>query len=212
MARVDRALRRAATSGSGHTNDAPARHPGATGAFALFGEVLLTGVLVAVGGALIVTLPAALAAATSHLRRYVRAETSSFGQAWADFVRALPGGLVVGATSVAVAAILWVDISIGRSGALPGGGAIVAAGWVLAAVAAGALLAATGRWTADGGWKGAFRGLPRSMASDIPGAIYLIIAAGFIALAGSMLPPLVLPALGCAALAAVAIPERPRRR
>lgn len=128
-----------------------------------------------------------------------------------DLRRALPGGLVVGAASVAVAAILVVDIVLAASGALPGGEIVGAAGWVLLAVLAGAVLSASGAWEPETGWRSALSALPISAARDVPGTVYLVVAACFVGLAAWMFVPLVVPALGCAALAAVAVPERPRR-
>ncbi|GAA4768541.1 hypothetical protein [Microbacterium gilvum] len=207
-----RAAARAAASGSGPTRDEPARNPGAVGAFGLFGEVLLTGVLVVAGGLLVLTLPAALAAGSRHLRRYVRAERSTLKQFWADYLRALPAGAVVGLASTLIAGVLALDIVLAGSGDLPGGAAIGAFGWVLAALLAGALLHVCGTWTPETGWATAIRSLPGAVARDVPGALYLVAAACFVGIATWMFPPLLLPALGCAALAAVAVPVRPRRR
>ena len=82
--REEKAARRADLSGAGPVlqERAPMRFPGATGAFALFGEVLLVGLLITVGGILLVTLPAALAAGIRHLRRYLNAEASPQRQFW----------------------------------------------------------------------------------------------------------------------------------
>ncbi len=212
MGKVERAARRAARSGAGPTKDAPAANPGATAAFALLGEVLLAGILVAAFGVALVTLPAALAAGIRHLRRFVRAEGSPFSAFWRDFVRALPAGLAVGAAALAIAAVLAVDIVLAGSGALPGGELVAGAGWVIAALAAGALLMASAAWNPVDGWAAALRGLPAAVSEDPAGAAYTVVAACFVGLAGWMLIPLVVPALGCAALAAVSIPTRRRKR
>ncbi|WP_029150449.1 hypothetical protein [Microbacterium indicum] len=209
---ASRARRRAAASGTGPTADAPAANPGATAWFALLGEVLLTGIGVTVASLPLVTLPAALAAGHRHLRRYVRAEGSSFGAAWRDFARALPGGILVGAGALALAAVLAVDIAFAGSGALPGGSAFVVAGWAVAVAAAGALLVAAGLWDPSSGWRGALRALPAAVTSDLAGAAYVALAGGLVLLATWMFAPLLVPALGCASLASVAAPARPRRR
>ena len=144
-----RAARRADASGSGPTleeRDAP-RFPGAGGAFALFGEVLMVGLLVTIAGLPIVTLPAALAAGIRHLRRYVAAEASPAAWFWQDVKKALPGGLVVGFAGLVLTLLLLLDIDLARSGALPGGGAVEIVGWVGLAVVAVALLAAAGAWS-----------------------------------------------------------------
>lgn len=211
MAKRDRAARRAAASGSGPTHDAPARNPGATGAFALFGEVLLVGVLVGALGLVVVTLPAALAAGIRHLRRYVRAEGSPLREFWRDVLRALPTGLVVGVGAAALAAVLTIDILLAGSGQLPGGSAIAVAGWVVAALAGGALLVACAAWDPRTGWASALRAIPGTAAADPVGAAYHVAAAAFVGVAAWMLIPLFVPALGCAAIAAVAIPARTRK-
>ncbi|MCC2031622.1 hypothetical protein [Microbacterium allomyrinae] len=209
-----REARRADASGSGPTLDerAPSRFPGATGAFALFGEVLLTGLLVAAGGIAVVTLPAALAAGIRHLRRYLDADASHARLFWQDYRRALPGGLVVGAVSVVLALLLALDIDLANSGALPGGAAIAVVGWAGLVVGAVALLAAAGAWTPESGWRGAVRGISATLAADPVGTAYLAATAVFVGVATWMLVPLILPALGCAALAVVAIPARRRTR
>jgi hypothetical protein len=210
--REDRALRRAAASGAGPTAADPARNPGAVGAFALFGEVVLTGLLVTAAALPILTAPAALAAGHRHLRRYVRAEGSSLAQAWRDFVRALPGGLLVGLAAAAAAAALVLDIVLAGAGALPGGALVVGAGWTVAALLGAALLIAASHWSAEGGWRAALRAVPGAVGADPLGTLYIACAGGFVMLATWMLVPLIAPALGCAVLATVAVPARARRR
>jgi hypothetical protein len=47
-----------------------------------------------------------------------------------------------------------------------------------------------------------------SLRADLVGAAYLLSAAGFTVIVTWQLAPLIMPALGCVALAIVAIPER----
>lgn len=212
--REEKAARRADLSGSGPVRGerAPLRYPGATGAFALFGEVLLTGLLVTVGGILLITLPAALAAGIRHLRRYLNAEASPQRQFWRDYLKALPGGLVVGLAALVLVLLLVLDIDLAGSGALPGGIAVSAVGWIGLAAVAVTLLAAAGAWSPDTGWRAAVRRVPAVVAADRGGALFLVAAAGLVCVLTWVLVPLVIPALGCAALAVVAIPARRRRR
>ena len=49
------------------------------------------------------------------------------------------------------------------------------------------------------------------MRDDLAGAAYLVATAVFAGVVTWQLVPLVIPALGCIALAIVAVPERPRR-
>ena len=209
-----RAAKRADASGSGPTLDErpPARFPGATGAFALFGEVLLTGVLVTVAGIAVVTLPAALAAGIRHLRRYLHAEASPVRFFWRDVRSALPGGLLVGLAGVLLAGLLLLDIDLAGSGMLPGGPVIAVIGWTGLVLAAVALLSAASAWSPERRWRAALSGVPATLRADLRGALFLAATAGFVGIATWMLVPLIVPALGCAALAVVAIPERRRAR
>ncbi|WP_438854225.1 hypothetical protein [Agromyces sp. M3QZ16-3] len=212
--RAERDARRAERSGSGpvRSGAAPARFPGATSAFALLGEVLLVGVLVALVSIPLVTLPAALAAGVRHLRRYLLAEGSRLGGFWADLRAGLLGGIGVGGASAVVVLVLLLDIDLANSGALPGGPVVAAVGWLGLAALALALFTAAGLWTPNLGWLGALRAVPRAVAGDPVGAAYLVASAGFAVVVTWQLFPLVVPALGCVALAIVAVPERPRRR
>lgn len=214
MSRADRAARRAALSGSGPTSDetAPAaRFPGARGAFALLGEVLLVGILVAVVSIPVITLPAGLAAGARHLRRYLKAEDSGLEWFWRDVRAALVGGIGVGAASLAVAVVLALDVDLASTGVLPGGPVVAIVGWAGLAVLSLVLLTAAGRWTPGRGWLGALKEVPGAVRQDLAGAAYLVAAAVFAGVVTWQLLPLVIPALGCVALAIVAVPERPRR-
>lgn len=211
--REEKAARRAEVSGAGpvrgeHT---PSRFPGVAGSFNLFGEVLLVGLLVTAGGVLLVTLPAALTAGIRHLRRYLNAEASHQRQFWHDYKKALVPGLAVGVAALVLTLLLVLDIDLARSGALPGGAVVEVIGWVGLAVVAVVLLAAAGAWTPESGWRAALRSVPTALASDVPGALYLVATAIFVCVVTWALPPLVIAGLGCAALAVIAIPARRRR-
>ncbi|WP_448809080.1 hypothetical protein [Agromyces bauzanensis] len=210
-----RAAQRAALSGSGPTSDdatAAARFPGARSAFGLLGEVLLVGILVSVVSLPVITLPAALAAGVRHLRRYLRAEDSALGWFWRDVGASLVGGIGIGAASVVLALVLALDIDLASTGALPGGPVVGVVGWIGLAVLVLVLLTAAGRWAPGLGWLGALREAPRAIRADPVGAAYLLATAVFAGVVTWQLAPLVVPALGCVALAIVAAPERPRRR
>ena len=212
---TDRIARRAALSGSGPTRDdaaTEARFPGARSAFGLLGEVLLVGILVALVSLPIITLPAALVAGVRHLRRFLRAEQSGIEWFWRDVRSALLGGIGIGAASVVIVAVLALDIDLAATGVLPGGPVVGVVGWIGLAVLALVLFTAASRWTPGSGWLGALRAVPGAVRADPAGAAYLVATAGFAGIVTWQLLPLVIPALGCVALAIVAVPERPRRR
>lgn len=215
MSRADRAARRADLSGSGPTRrgdgETP-RFPGATSAFALLGEVLLVGVLVTLVSIPVVTFPAALAAGVRHLGRFLRAEESGPAWFWRDVRAGLLGGIGVGAASAVLAALLVLDIDLASTGALPGGPIVGVVGWLGLAALVLVLFTAAGRWTPVLGWRGALRAVPHAVRADPAGAAYLLATAAFAAIVTWQLLPLIVPALGCAALAIVAVPERPSRR
>lgn len=210
--RAARAAVRADRSGSGPVLDerVPGRFPGAAAKFALFGEVLLVGLLVVLVGVLVVTLPIALAAGIRHLARYIAAEDSRLGLFWRDVRAGIAGGSVVGLIAAVIAVVLAVDIDLARSGFLPGGGVIEAVGWTgLAALAVGLLIAA-GAWDPRTGWRAAVRSVPAIVRSDLRGLVFYVAAVALVVILTWMLPPLLPAALGCAVLAVVAVPERRR--
>ena len=210
---ADRAARRAALSGSGPTTDAsaPARFPGARSAFGLLGEVLLVGILVALVSLPVVTVPAALAAGVRHLRRFLRAEDSGLEWFWRDVRAALLGGIGIGAASLVAATVLLLDIDLASTGVLPGGPVVGIIGWLGLAALVLALFSAAGHWSPQLGWLGALRAVPGGLRADPAGAAYLLATAAFAGIVTWQLFPLLIPALGCVALAIVAVPERPRR-
>jgi hypothetical protein len=205
---------RADRSGSGPTlEDRPAdRFPGATAKFALLGEVFMIGMLIAAVGILVVTLPAGLAAGVRHVRRYINAEDSALVHFWRDVRSGLPGGAAVGTIVALATVVLLLDVDLARSGLLPGGVLVQIVGWAGLAVVAVSLLTAAGAWAPAGGWRAAVRAVPRSVAGDPGGAAYLLATAGFVVVVTWARPPLLIPALGLAALAVVAIPVRRRSR
>ena len=212
--RAESAARRADHSGSGPTlsEHTASPFPGARMKFALFGEVLTVGLLITLVGLLVVTLPVGLAAGIRHLRRFVAAEDSRLALFWQDVRAALLPGAAVGAAALVATLILLIDIDLARSGFLPGGAAIEVVGWAGLGAVALVLLTAAGAWSPESGWRGALRQVPARLRADLPGAAYLLATAVFVGVATWALIPLFLPAIGCAALAVVAIPERRRTR
>jgi hypothetical protein len=56
------------------------------------------------------------------------------------------------------------------------------------------------------------RAIPAAVRADVAGALYVVATAVFVGVATWALIPLFIPAIGCAALAVVAIPARARGR
>lgn len=187
------------------------RWPGAEGKFALFAEVLWMGILTVAGGLLLVTLPAAIAASTRHLHRYLLAERSTFGQWWSDFVAALRTGWLVGLMTVLLAAVLFFNLVLAGTQVLPGWQVVFVVGLGAVAALAVALLQSAVRWKREAGWRQALREGLQSFVSD-PGAILpLIVALVLTTVVTWQLPPLIVPGMGCLVFAVLVVKERERR-
>ena len=212
--RAERAARRDERSGAGPAGDGhdPGRLPGATAKFALFGEVLFTGILVVGLSLPIVTIPLAFAAGTRHLRRFVRSESSSMSLVWQDLApRNLLRGLPAGIAFTLVVAVLAADLVVGYGGAVPGAGLVLVVGWAGLALVAVTLLTAARLWEPERGWIAALRACWPEWRADPAGVLYLLAGVVFVGVVSWQLIPLVVPGVGCLVLAVLAIPERPRR-
>ncbi|MDQ0614083.1 hypothetical protein QF046_001724 [Microbacterium sp. W4I4] len=211
--RGNRAAVREARSGAGPVGEdfVAGPHPGAKAKFGLFGEVLTVGLLIALVSLAVVTLPIALAAGIRQLRRFAAAEDSRAALFWADVRTGILPSLVVGVPAVLIAAVLTVDVVLARSGVLPGGEIVGVVGWAGLVILAVAVLVAAGAWSPQAGWRAAVREVPGIVRADAVGALYIAATAVFVGVVTWALIPLFIPAIGCAALAVVAVPVRRRR-
>lgn len=212
--RAERAARRDERSGAGPAGEGhdPGRLPGATAKFALFGEVLFTGILVTGLSLPIITIPLAFAAGTRHLRRFLRGESSSMSLVWRDLApRNLLRSLPVGLTFALVLAVLAADLVLGYDGIVPGAGIVLVVGWLALAFVACTLLTAARLWEPERGWLAAVRACRPEWRADPVGVLYLLAGVLFVGVVSWQLLPLVVPGVGCLILAVIAIPERPRR-
>lgn len=187
------------------------RWPGATGRFALFGEVLWVGVLCCVAGCGIVTIPAAFAAGSAHLHRFLRAESSTLRQFAADFTEALRTGWLVGVGVALAAGLLLLDIVVAGSRLLPGRQVVLAAGVVLLVLLLAGLAGTTARWQGARSWRVAGRAWLGDAREDPAGVLWLVAAVVLTAMVAWQLPPLVVPGVGCLVFAALATSVRERR-
>ncbi|NQX29912.1 hypothetical protein HQQ81_21405 [Microbacteriaceae bacterium VKM Ac-2854] len=198
--------RRAARDSRAASADGTAlRWPGATNKFALFAEVLYTGLVITIVALPLVTLPLALAVGIRHLRRFVLDESSTVAKVWADvragFVRSLPVGLAV----VGGSAVVALDLLLASTGALPGGigVAVVLALALLAALVA--LVGAAADWQPSARWLPLLRTSARRAATDARGTSFLVVALVLTGVITWQLAPLIVPCLGCLAFAALAL-------
>jgi hypothetical protein len=187
------------------------RWPGASARFALFGEVLWVGVLCCVAGLGIVTIPAALAAGSAHLHRFLRAEDSPLRHVAADFTAALRTGWLLGLGVAVGVALLLLDILVAAARILPGWQLVLALGVVLLVGLLASLAGTTARWQASRSWRTAGLQWLRDARHDPAGVVWLVFAVALTALVAWQLPPLVVPGIGCLVFAALATSVRDRR-
>lgn len=211
----------------------PAR-PGARGArgfhdsFALLAECLLTGVYVLIASLPVVTLPAALAAGTAHLRRHLTGEATDIGRFARDWWAAVRTLWAVGVGAVVLGTILTVNVQLAASGMLPGAGPVRWVSLAFAATAAVLLLRASGRWRSssggdpsrddavpgdtsrhlDGREPGIVRGGAGDLVEDPVGSLLLLLALALCGVLIWMLTPLVVVVGGLLCLAIVAVEFR----
>lgn len=184
------------------------RWPGARQKFALFGEVLWVGALMAIVSIPVVTWPAAVAAGSLHLRRFVHAEATPASEFFRDAVRALPGALAVGGATTALGALVALDLALAAGGSLPGG-AVVAS--LVAGIGAAVLVlavVAAALWSPGTPWLSLVRIAPRVVRADLSGTAYTVVALGLGGVITWQFLPLGIPVLGMLAFALVAIGER----
>jgi hypothetical protein len=181
------------------------------GRFALFGEALLTGVIVFVLALPVLTLPAALVAGIRHLRRFTNDEGSSAAGLWRDFRNSLWGGVGVALVALLGAAAALVAIGLADADRTAVGTVMAVVGRLGLAIVATAVLMAAGAWTRDGGWLGARRNLRRSLEADPAGAVYLLVAVALTAVLTWQFLLLLVPCLGLLAFAVVAVQARSSR-
>lgn len=179
------------------------------GGLALFGEVVITGVVVAVLAVPLVTLLPALAAGVAHLRRQLTGHSVRMAELLRDFAAALRALWPAALGSLAVAAVLLWNLSLAQAGLVPGAGGLRVLTWALLLALAVLLLRLAAGWRpGDAGRAAPLRESAARAVAD-PGGSALL-AAGVL-LCGVfvwMLPPLVLLAGGLLALATVAVDAR----
>ncbi|MEU5027405.1 DUF624 domain-containing protein [Streptomyces milbemycinicus] len=179
--------------------------------FSVFAESLLTGVWVVLAALPMVTLLPAFAAGCAHLRRHLDGERST----WRDFLstlrEALRSGWRFSLLWWAALALLAFDLRVARSGALPGGPALIAVSvaGTLAVIVLGLRTAA--QWRPDLGWPVVARAaVRRGLGADLGGSLLLVGGLAVVTVAAWQLLPLVAPAVGALAACAVAVERRAR--
>ena len=204
------AERRAAALGAGPA--APGftvpRFPGATNRFALFGEIMLIGLIATVLSLPLITLPLALAVSARHLRRYLKGEGSGIRTLWDDLKAGLGGGLLLGLAMLVLLAAAVFSLLITPTDLTGFGTVMTVVAWIAIAATAVVVLMLAGDWEPVTGWQGAVRRIGDHFEADPLVALYLLLAAALVVVCFWQLGPLVIPALGVAIFAVVVLRER----
>ncbi|WP_433290353.1 hypothetical protein ACQPZQ_43820 [Pseudonocardia sp. CA-142604] len=175
----------------------------------LFAECLLLGVLVAVAALPVVTLPAALAAGCSGVRRIVDHRACGARTFVSDLRAALRTSAPAAVGVVGGGALLGFDALVLLRAPVPGGAAVAV---VVAAAGAGALvvlLRAAAQWRPDGpSWVALIRLAASRARADLSGSALLAGALVAVAVLTWQLPALLPLSLGCLVLAGTAVETR----
>ncbi|GAB3172876.1 hypothetical protein GCM10027059_42960 [Myceligenerans halotolerans] len=144
---------------------AGARHPTRSFAdtFALLAECLLVGVYVLVASLPVVTVPAALAAGTAHLRRHLAGQGTEIGRFVRDWWAAVRDLWVLGAAGLALAGTLALNVQVAASGLLPGGPAVRWLSLAVGVASAVVVVRVAGAWSMPDDDRG------RAPAASVPG-------------------------------------------
>ncbi|MFB8117713.1 hypothetical protein ACFC51_17675 [Streptomyces sp. NPDC055962] len=175
--------------------------------FALFSECLLLGVWITGGALPLFTFPAAFAAGTRHLRRYLAGEHGGLREFALDARAAARGGWAVGAAVWAAGALLLLDLAAVRAG-LPGGPLVGAVGVVAMIGFLVAVVRAASRWEPGARWPALLADAGRRTVTDPAGSLLLVCGMAVVVLSGALVLPLAVPVLGAVAAAATAVRQR----
>ncbi|WP_197717302.1 DUF624 domain-containing protein [Glycomyces terrestris] len=176
--------------------------------FALFAECLLTGAWFALAALPVVTVPAALAAASRHLRAYTAGEPASWGVFWADFRAAWRGGRPAGLATTGAALLLLLNLAVLAQEGVPGRAGFALATFAVADLALTVLLRAAADWEPGSRWRDLSAAAVEHTRTDAGGTGLLLGGVAVLAAAAWALWLLAVPMAGCLVGAAVAVRRR----
>ena len=176
--------------------------------FALFGETMLAGLVVALCSLPVVTAVPAIAAGARHLRRHNEGYSDRVADLFRDVGAAIRRLWALGVCSALVVALLVIDVRAMTMLDIPGSRPVAIVLALAALAAALVVLRFAGGWDpADRALPGLRRALAES-AADPLGSGLLLLAIGGTAVVVWMFPALAAIAGGILALAAYAIDTR----
>lgn len=176
--------------------------------FALFAECLLTGVWFTAAALPLVTVPAALAASSRHLRGYLEGTSSSSGDFVRDVRTAWRGGWKAGLAVIGAALFLAADLAVLTVEGVPGRPVMALLIMLVAGLAATVLLRAAAAWEPGASWRALFAGALDEAKADFGGTGILLGGLLILAVCTWALWILFVPMSGCLIGAALAVRRR----
>ncbi|UFU02555.1 hypothetical protein LQF12_13810 [Ruania suaedae] len=194
-------------TGSGWDESAP-RPP----ALPLFAEVMSTAVVVLVLCLPVLTVPAALAAGVTHLRRHLEGRSDTVRELLADFARQVRGSWLLAAGALLLASALVLNLDIARFTALPGAEVIrIVSIAGLATLVLVLVRAIELRGLQPGSWRAAVPAGARLALADPVGSVLVLTAVGLCVTITWMYALLVILAPGLLTFAIVGVASRRAR-
>lgn len=176
--------------------------------FALFGEVLLVGVIISVLSVPVVTVVPALAVGVRHLRRHLAGEADSTRRLLHDLPPAVRDLWQLGLLTPLALALFGYNIWLGRTDLAPGGRVVGAVSAVVGVMVVVVVLRVAGTWEPGRHWRPAVSAAGRRARRDLAGSFLLIAAVVMCGVLVWMLAPLVLVVGGLLAFAMLAVEYR----
>ncbi|GAA4769835.1 hypothetical protein [Microbacterium gilvum] len=176
--------------------------------FALFGETLLTGLIVLVASLPVVTALPAVAAGARHLRRHVTGESDRIRDLVADLGLAIRRLWLPGLVSGLVALFLAADVVALRAFAVPGAAAVSVVLALAGAAGAVVLLRFAGSWAPDAPVRAQLRRAALESTADGTGSMLLLLAVCGAVLLVWMFPAFALLVGGLLSLASYSVDAR----
>lgn len=181
---------------------------GSTTRLQLLGEVGIVGVVVMVLSLLLVTAVPAVAAGALHLRRHLASEPDSFGLLLRGFGHAVRELWALGVLLLVVVLMTGWNLWLTWSGALPGGVLIGTVSLAVAMIAVVVALRTVGTWHPGSDGVGVVRAAAQRAGRDLTGSVLLVVAVALCGLRVWMLEAFILLVGGLVAMAAVSVEHR----
>ncbi|MCD0444957.1 hypothetical protein LO763_15165 [Glycomyces sp. A-F 0318] len=178
------------------------------GSVALFGEMIVVGLVVTALSLPLVTAVPAIAAGTRHLDRHLADRSDGLNELLSCAWRAVKGGWLAGAAVALVVGLLGLNVALGVQGLVPGGTPLAVVSGLFAAVIAVVAVRAASLWEPGADWRELLRDAAALTTVDPVGTAYVLIGLGVGGVVAWMFLPLIVITPGMLAVAMLAARRR----